>query len=691
MVDVGQGAATDLDSPTALREELARRTEVIARLSGELPTQEDGADKKAAVARGDSEELEHRVAVLREANQHLLVAAVDAQARSDVAARDKEQMLYAAHFDSLTDLPNRLLLIDRVSHSIRLAHRHGSKLAILFLDLDRFKDVNDSLGHTGGDQLLQSVAQRLMVSIRSADTVARFGGDEFVVLLSEITDADAAALSAEKIRRAIASPHPIASQELVITASVGISIYPDDGLDVDSLLQRADSAMYYAKSKGRNNQQFFRPERPDLALSSSNPRDRDKDSGDAYFPPRAVTATIHPMRATGQPTAAAQKPGLPAGTEHQLNELRQANEHLVVAAIRAHTLTEASESQLRLLVKEVTDCAIYMLGLTGDVISWNKGAQRITGYVADEIVGLHFSRFYSPEDVAAGAPLKALETATHDGHYETEGFSLRKDGSRFWASVVIDAIRGENNELLGFAQITRDLSERQEVEKLLKERAGELRSLSHFLLNSADNERSRLATELHDELGSQIIAVSIDILALEKSVLENFPGLAQRLEEIRQGVVRANALNRQTTEQLNPSILEILGLVPAIASLCHDYRLRTRQECTFTFSGDPLLGEAKTSLTVYRIVQEALNHLSQEGGVISVNLRRADGMIRLSVIDNDVHLLKYRTHAWPPSVAQMRERASLVGGSFGIKLDPTGKRAVIEAEIPDFPRLPMAS
>ena len=169
----------------------------------------------------------------------------------------RQKMAHLAHHDFLTDLPNRGLLSDRIANAIALARRHGKQRAVLFLDLDRFKQINDSLGHPTGDELLQSVAQRLRACVRGADTVSRQGGDEFVVLLSEIEHAEDAGRSAEKILLALAAPHDIAERQLHVTASIGISIYPDDGPDAETLIRCADTAMYHAKDKGRNNYQFF--------------------------------------------------------------------------------------------------------------------------------------------------------------------------------------------------------------------------------------------------------------------------------------------------------------------------------------------------------------------------------------------------------------------------------------------------
>jgi diguanylate cyclase (GGDEF)-like protein/PAS domain S-box-containing protein len=170
------------------------------------------------------------------------------------------RMLYLAHHDSLTDLPNRVLLHDRLTHAICLAQRRRRQMAVLFLDIDRFKHVNDSLGHVIGDRLLQSVARRLLSCVRRSDTVSRQGGDEFVILLAEINQAQDAALSAEKMLQTLAVPYHIDQHELRVTGSIGIVVYPDDGSDADMLLKNADVAMYHAKDQGRNNYQFFEPD-----------------------------------------------------------------------------------------------------------------------------------------------------------------------------------------------------------------------------------------------------------------------------------------------------------------------------------------------------------------------------------------------------------------------------------------------
>jgi diguanylate cyclase (GGDEF)-like protein/PAS domain S-box-containing protein len=170
------------------------------------------------------------------------------------------RMSYLAQHDSLTDLPNRVLLNDRLAQAMAIAQRGTSKLGILYLDMDRFKTINDSLGHAVGDRLLQSVAQRLRDCVRHSDTVSRQGGDEFVILLSQLTLAEDAAVSAEKILAALSLPHQIAEHTIYTTVSIGVVTFPDDGLDAESLLKNADFAMYQAKESGRNCYQFFKPE-----------------------------------------------------------------------------------------------------------------------------------------------------------------------------------------------------------------------------------------------------------------------------------------------------------------------------------------------------------------------------------------------------------------------------------------------
>ncbi len=166
---------------------------------------------------------------------------------------------HSAQHDFLTGLPNRMLFIDRVGQAITSARRHEKNVAVLFLDLDGFKHINDSLGHAIGDKLLQSIAQRLVASVRGADTVSRQGGDEFVVLLSEVERSEDAAVTAKRMLQGVAGAHLVDAHALHVTASIGVSVYPDDGQDAETLIKNADIAMYQAKADGRQSFKFFTP------------------------------------------------------------------------------------------------------------------------------------------------------------------------------------------------------------------------------------------------------------------------------------------------------------------------------------------------------------------------------------------------------------------------------------------------
>ena len=173
-----------------------------------------------------------------------------------------------AHHDFLTGLPNRALLSERLTQAIGMARRRGKQVALLFLDLDYFKYINDSLGHAIGDLVLQVVAERLVACVRTTDTVCRRGGDEFVILLSEIERIEDAARVADKLLQVFSRPQCIGGHALHVTLSIGISVYPDDGDCAETVLRNADTAMYCAKARGRNNYQFFRAEMSTGAVRS---------------------------------------------------------------------------------------------------------------------------------------------------------------------------------------------------------------------------------------------------------------------------------------------------------------------------------------------------------------------------------------------------------------------------------------
>jgi diguanylate cyclase (GGDEF)-like protein len=238
-------------------------------------------------------ELEQRV-IERTAE---LAQTVDAL-HAEIAERKlaEERIRYMAHHDALTDLPNRVLLQDRVRQAIAYAQRARTRVAVLFIDLDFFKHINDSLGHEIGDRLLHTAADRLRECVREGDSVARLGGDEFVLSLSLLADGGDAATVAQKVLDALSKPFFVDGHELHVSASIGISVYPDDGTDVETLMRAADVAMYHAKEKGRRNYQFFTPALNNavqrrLAIENRLRQALVRDELELYYQPQVDMAT----------------------------------------------------------------------------------------------------------------------------------------------------------------------------------------------------------------------------------------------------------------------------------------------------------------------------------------------------------------------------------------------------------------
>ena len=244
---------------------------------------------------------------LLEANEQLVIAALRHQADAETAAQALNEAARSAELDALTQLPNRVLLLDRLTLAISNARRHGQRLALLFLDLDDFKRINDTLGHAVGDEVLQRAAHCFSASVRDADTVSRYGGDEFVILLTGVTHAADAVRVADKVSAALRASGSVGDRVARLSASIGISLYPDDGEDADTLIGHADAAMYRAKRNGPGGHAFH---------------------GEA---PHAGYAEAAP----------------PAEHEQRNAQLREANEQLVLAALGAQELQAAAEQAQR--------------------------------------------------------------------------------------------------------------------------------------------------------------------------------------------------------------------------------------------------------------------------------------------------------------------------------------------------------
>lgn len=235
--------------------------------------------------------IQERTSALQASNEEL-GREVTVRLEAEEALKEQKQSLQRmAHHDALTGLPNRVLLTDRIQRALLRRHAGDSLQAVLFIDLDHFKEINDSLGHSVGDELLKHVAERLQRCVRREDTVARLGGDEFILLAEQLEDAAAASTLAEKILAAFEGPFEAAGQSLSIEASIGISLYPGDGDDPETLLRNADAAMYRAKADGRGTYRFYSAEMTERAqhrLALENALKRALDSGELelYYQPQ---------------------------------------------------------------------------------------------------------------------------------------------------------------------------------------------------------------------------------------------------------------------------------------------------------------------------------------------------------------------------------------------------------------------
>jgi len=242
-------AATATDELSQLSAEADGLLRKLVRLRDNLTAIRDAAQTVTA-----SEQL---VAT----NQELVRAALHAGAVAETAVSQLSDLARRSQHDALTGLPNRTLMLDRVAHAIAAAKRRETRVGVLFIDLDNFKQVNDSLGHAAGDAVLKLAARRLRGSLRKSDTVSRHGGEEFLVLLPEIASGADAADVAGKLLAALSAPARVAGQRLDLSASIGVAVYPEDGEDATVLIDRADAAMYRAKHRGPGRCEFYAAKR----------------------------------------------------------------------------------------------------------------------------------------------------------------------------------------------------------------------------------------------------------------------------------------------------------------------------------------------------------------------------------------------------------------------------------------------
>ena len=262
---------------------------------------------------------------LREANEKLVLAALHAEGIADASVKSLGELSRSAQRDTLTDTPNRALMLDRIESAIALARRHGTRVAVLFLDLDGFKRINDTFGHAIGDTALQLAARRLELVVRNSDTVGRHGGDEFLVLMSEILQPTDAALIVEKILVAFAAPLQLGDNKIDLAASIGIAVFPEDGEDARVLIDRADAAMYLAKRRPGSSYCFFNQDTSTQRIL------------------QARTEVVQPSSQTAESMKAEQS--------SQMQHLREANEQLVLGALTSQDMQARAESKHRQQVK----------------------------------------------------------------------------------------------------------------------------------------------------------------------------------------------------------------------------------------------------------------------------------------------------------------------------------------------------
>ena len=220
-----------------------------------LQQQADTLDTGLQALRVELVQLQHDIDqlpthALQEANEPLVIAAIHAETVAETAVSDLDEMARTSQLDPLTGTPNRGLMLDRLRSAIVQAQRHNSRVAVLFLDLDHFKEINDSYGHAVGDQVIQLVTQSIQTVLRATDTVSRHGGDEFLILLTDIATGSQAEQVASKIQQALRNIPRIADQLIPISASIGIAISPENGTTETELINQADTAMYIAKQNG---------------------------------------------------------------------------------------------------------------------------------------------------------------------------------------------------------------------------------------------------------------------------------------------------------------------------------------------------------------------------------------------------------------------------------------------------------
>ena len=348
---------------------------------------------------------------------------------------------------------------------------------------------------------------------------------------------------------------------------------------------------------------------------------------------------------------------------------------------RAEIALRRSEDRFRLMAEAVEDYAIFMLDPDGHVSTWNTGAERIKGYKAAEIIGRHFACFFPEEDIRSGKPLLELEAAVQHGRFEDESLRRRKDGSLFWASVIITPVRDEGNKLIGFVKVTRDITDRIQKEK-------SLRDLTAHLLRTQDEERKRIGRDLHDTLGQCVTAMKINLDTLAAGLETN--------SAIKKQVIQCAELADECVKEvrtisylLYPPMLEEMGLKSAIAWYLEGFTARSGIQVTFQASSEFGRLSRDIELALFRVLQESLTNVHRHSGsqTAHVQLSSNGEIVALAVSDDGKGIpasILVESGEWKRAVGVglrgMKERLAQLGGS--LEVTSAGHGTTVTATVP---------
>ncbi len=364
----------------------------------------------------------------------------------------------------------------------------------------------------------------------------------------------------------------------------------------------------------------------------------------------------------------------------------------------------ASDAPFRLLVEAVQDYAIFILDPEGNVSSWNVGAERIKGYKAEEIMGRHFSCFYPDEDVRDGKPARELVAAASEGRFEDEGWRIRKDGSRFWANVIITAMRDESGKLLGFAKITRDVTERMQTQKALEKEVAErrdaelrfqnsersLRQLSLHLLRTQDEERRRIGRDLHDSLGQYLAVLKMKLDSVASLIGQKQDEMAREFGHCIRLMEDSIREVRTVSYLLYPPMLEEMGLKSAIPWYLDGFSTRSGIKTTFEVQTEFVRLPRESELALFRVLQEGLTNVHRHSGSPTAHVRLLikDGMAILEIEDNGkgirpellAEFCQERMGGLGIGVRGMNERMRQLGGRLELASHEDG--TTVTAKVP---------